>query len=318
LSGSILMDSPKRLLADWKTEYQLSFTTAGLPENLSISIIVNNASHNGTTPYTYSEWFESGASISFDVAPVNVTVKWSKFSFSHWQNSAGSKVESPMVAKGGDTLTALYPQSSGCLIATATYGSELSPEVQSLRRFRDTRILPTFAGSQFMAVFDNFYYSFSPNVAEYVARDAVAKSMLKFLLSPLIKILSFAELSSTPFTFNSELGALVAGLVASALIGAVYVFPTLWIPTVLVSRRKMFRSRKPIFGLAFLFLVSVLMIVVSEFSRWASVMMLATSGFVLTTIFLSSLLLGVAVVKYLFALKHFLSIRCSSKRFSLR
>ena len=317
LSGSILMDSPKRLLADWKTEYQLFFTTAGLPENLSISIIVNNAYHNGTTPYTYSSWFESGESIYFSAEPVNITVKWSKYGFNHWQNSAGSRVESPIVANSGDTLTAVYLQSSGCLIATATYGSELSPEVQSLRRFRDTRILPTFAGGQFMAVFNSFYYSFSPNVAEYVASDAVARSLLKALLYPLIKILSFAELSSRPFTFNSELGALVSGLVASALIGAVYVFPMLLTPLILTSRR-ILRSRKPILSLTFLFLVSILMIIVGEFFKSDSAMMLATSSLVLTTIFLSSMLLGIAVVKYLSALKHFLWIRCSSKRFSLR
>ena len=315
--GSILMDSPKRLLTDWKTEYQLSFATGGLPENISISINVNNANHEGKTPYSYSDWFESNSPISFTVTPVNITVKWSKYSFNHWQNSGGSRAESPMVVKSGDTLTAIYLKSSGCLIATATYGSELSPEVQSLRKFRDTRILPTFAGSQFMVVFDSFYYSFSPNVAEYVSSSETARSVLKVLLYPLIKILSLAELASRPFTFNAELGALVAGLVASALISAVYVFPPLSIALLLMSRRRMLPSRKPILGLTSLFLVSILIVIISESLKSASAMMLATSGLVLTTISLSSLPLGVAVVKNLSAFKHFLSVRWSSKRFSL-
>jgi len=312
-SGSILMDSPKRLFADWETEYQLSFTTGNLPENISISIIVNNAYHNGTTPYSYSNWFESESPISFAVSPVNITVKWSTYSFSHWQNSGGSRVESPLIAKSGDTLTAIYLQSSGCLIATATYGSELSPEVQSLRRFRDTRILPTFAGGQFMAVFDSFYYSFSPNVAEYVSRSAAARSVLKVLLYPLIKILSLAELVSRPFAFNGEVGAFVAGLVASALIGAVYIFPMMLTVLVLICRRRALPSRKPILGLTSLLLVSILIIIVSQLFKLASGMMFATSTLVLTTIFLSSLLLGVAVVENLSAFKHFLSARWSSK-----
>jgi len=315
-SGSILMDSPKRLLTDWKTEYQLSFTTGGLPENLSMSIVVNNASHNGTTPYTYSSWFESESSVSFAIEPVNITVKWSEYSFNHWQNSGGSRVESPMIVKSGDTLTAIYLASSGCLIATATYGSELSLEVQSLRRFRDTRILPTFAGGQFMAVFDSFYYSFSPKVAEYISRSGTARSVLKILLYPLIKILSLAELASRPFAFNSEVGAFVAGLVVSALIGAVYVFPLLLMPLVWMDRRRMLPSRRLILSLMFLFLVSILTIVISEFCKWAFAMMFATSSLVLTTIFLSSLLLGVAVVKNSIAFKRFLSVRWSSKRFS--
>jgi len=315
-SGWILMDSPKKLLADWRTEHQLSFTTGNLPENISISIIVNNAYHNGTTPYTYSNWFESESAISFSVSPVNITVKWSKYSFSHWQNSGGSRVESPLFARSGDTLTAIYLQSSGCLIATATYGSELSPEVQSLRGFRDTRILPTFAGSQFMAVFDRFYYSFSPNVAGYISRSAAARSVLKVLLYPLIKILSLAELASRPFVFNAELGASVAGLVASGLIGAVYVFPMMLIALVLICRRRMLSSRKPILSLTSLFLVSILTLIVSEFFKLASAMMFATSTLVLTTILLSSLLLGVAVVENSSAFKHFLPPRPSSKRFS--
>ncbi|MCZ2845259.1 MAG: hypothetical protein O2U61_01975, partial [Candidatus Bathyarchaeota archaeon] len=37
-----------------------------------------------------------------------------------------------------------------CVIATATYGSELSPEVSFLRIFRDQTVMSTFAGKQFM------------------------------------------------------------------------------------------------------------------------------------------------------------------------
>ena len=47
-------------------------------------------------------------------------------------------------------------EKSGCLIATATFGSELTPQVQFLRNFRDHRVLQTFAGSQFMIVFNCF------------------------------------------------------------------------------------------------------------------------------------------------------------------
>jgi len=315
LSGSVSMDSPKRLTAYWKTEYQLSFTVGGLPENISISILVNNAYYNGTSPFSYSNWFEFGSSITFAVAPVNITVKWSKYSFSHWQDSDGSRVESPMIAKAGDTLTAIYVQSSGCLIATATYGSELSPEVQSLRRFRDTRILPTFAGSQFMAVFDSFYYSFSLNVAEYISKSTGARSMLKVLLYPLIEILSLAELASRPFAFNSELGALVAGLVASALIGAFYGSP-ITLTFAIMNKRRMLPNRKAILCLTLIFLFSILIIIVSEFSKSASAMMFGTSSLVLITILLSNLLLGGLVVKSLSAFKRFMSARRSSGRFS--
>ncbi|HEX7031593.1 MAG TPA: ABC transporter substrate-binding protein, partial [Nitrososphaera sp.] len=58
-------------------------------------------------------------------------------------------------------------QPSGCLIATAAFGSELTPQVQFLRNFRDNYILSTASGAAFMNAFNSVYYSFSPQVADY-------------------------------------------------------------------------------------------------------------------------------------------------------
>ncbi len=43
----------------------------------------------------------------------------------------------------------------GCLIATATYGSEMSHEVQQLRELRDNQLLNTESGKQFMGMFND-------------------------------------------------------------------------------------------------------------------------------------------------------------------
>src|SRR5215203_3264384 len=56
---------------------------------------------------------------------------------------------------------------SECLIATATYGSHLAPQVMYLRDFRDNFILSTTSGMAFIDSFNLIYYSFSPKVAEY-------------------------------------------------------------------------------------------------------------------------------------------------------
>ena len=48
----------------------------------------------------------------------------------------------------------------GCLIATATYGTELAPQVQQLRELRDNKLLQTKSGTMFVESFNNFYYSF--------------------------------------------------------------------------------------------------------------------------------------------------------------
>ena len=45
----------------------------------------------------------------------------------------------------------------GCLIATASYGSELAPQVQQLRELRDNTVLQTESGSSFMSGFNHLY-----------------------------------------------------------------------------------------------------------------------------------------------------------------
>jgi len=78
----------------------------------------------------------------------------------------------------------------GCLIATATYGSELSSQVQQLRELRDNSLLQTEFGSSFMSSFNDFYYSFSPIIADYERENPVFKEMVKIAITPMISSLS--------------------------------------------------------------------------------------------------------------------------------
>lgn len=78
----------------------------------------------------------------------------------------------------------------GCLIATATYGSELAPQVQQLRELRDNKLLQTEAGSAFVESFNGFYYSFSPMIADYERENPLFKESLKLAITPMISSLS--------------------------------------------------------------------------------------------------------------------------------
>ena len=78
----------------------------------------------------------------------------------------------------------------GCLIATATYGSELAPPVQQLRELRDNKLLQTEFGTNFMSIFNDFYYSFSPIIADYERENPVFKEMVKIAITPMISSLS--------------------------------------------------------------------------------------------------------------------------------
>ena len=81
-------------------------------------------------------------------------------------------------------------EGGGCLIATATYGSELSPQVQQLRELRDNKLLQTESGISFMNTFNNFYYSFSPYIADYERENPVFREAVKITITPMISSLS--------------------------------------------------------------------------------------------------------------------------------
>ena len=90
----------------------------------------------------------------------------------------------------GTEVISKRPFGGGCLIATATYGSELSPEVQKLRELRDNKILQTNSGTSFLNGFNYFYYSFSPVVADYERENPLFKEAVKLTITPMISSLS--------------------------------------------------------------------------------------------------------------------------------
>jgi len=78
----------------------------------------------------------------------------------------------------------------GCLIATAAFGSEMAPQVQFLRELRDNTVLQTQSGTNFMTGFNQFYYSFSPAVADLERENPVFKETVKLTLTPLLTSLT--------------------------------------------------------------------------------------------------------------------------------
>ena len=104
--------------------------------------------------------------------------------------SIGPNSSSPIEIKegGGDSGTG-----GGCLIATAAFGSELAPQVQFLREIRDSTVLQTESGSAFMTGFNQFYYSFSPAIADYERENPAFKEAVKITLTPLLTSLTLLQ-----------------------------------------------------------------------------------------------------------------------------
>lgn len=90
-------------------------------------------------------------------------------------------------------------EGGGCLIATATFGSELAPQVQQLRELRDNTILSTESGTAFMSGFNQFYYSFSPVIADMERENPIFKEAVKISITPMLStltILNHAQIDS--------------------------------------------------------------------------------------------------------------------------
>jgi len=114
----------------------------------------------------------------------------------------------------------------GCLIATATYGSELAPQVQLLREIRDNTVLQTQSGTSFMTAFNQFYYSFSPAIADYERENPAFKEAVKITLTPLLTsltLLQHADIDSEYEMFGYGIGIILLN------IGMYFVAPALLI-----------------------------------------------------------------------------------------
>ena len=114
----------------------------------------------------------------------------------------------------------------GCLIATASYGSELAPQVQLLREIRDNTVLQTQSGASFMNTFNYFYYSFSPTIADYERESPAFKEAVKLALTPLLASLTLLQHTD----IDSEHEMLVYGIGLILLnIGVYFIAPAVLI-----------------------------------------------------------------------------------------
>ncbi len=172
-----------------------------------------------------------------------------------------------------------------CIIATVTYGSELSEEVKFLRSFRDGIILNTYCGKQFYRAFNSFYYSFSPQVAQFIATHPEIKPLVKFSLYPLLSSLHVASYSGCLPRINSEVKSIFSGLTASYLIGCFYLTPALLIINKFTRKLKKI-NRKLILALFFSLVCIIALLSLGTALRIDLLTMLSSSSLVMVNMLL--------------------------------
>ena len=141
-----------------------------------------------------------------------------------------------------------------------------------------------------MIVFNSWYYSFSPSVANYLTDHWVERTVMKGVLYPLIGMMSLSSATFSAVSLYPEMAVLLAGLVASSLIGAFYV----GLPLALIRariRRMSGRRVEPLLAqlVGITFLAGMILLVIGEVAASQLMLMIASSTIVLSTLSLSAI-----------------------------
>ncbi len=215
-------DSPMRLS---------DYTFVIIQKNEEIHRISGNAEVGGDfEKFTFSKDQTGPTVIKFE--NIRNTGQETEFALVVVEEAVGKEVVEEETVVEEVVATQESEEGGGCLIATATYGSELAPQVQQLRELRDNQLLQTESGSAFMGTFNDIYYTFSPTIADMERENPVFKEIVKAGLTPMLSTLSIME------NANSESEVLGLGLSVIALNLGMYIgLPAFGIVKVIQSRK---------------------------------------------------------------------------------
>jgi nitrous oxidase accessory protein NosD len=88
------------------------------------------------------------------------------------------------------SITANFKGFWECFIATAVYGTPTAKEIDILREFRDTVLLPNSLGVRFVSL----YYKISPPIAMLISQHEVLRTVVRVgFVDPIVKILTWSH-----------------------------------------------------------------------------------------------------------------------------
>lgn len=146
----------------------------------------------------YSTFTQDAMDVKYSIAPRSIR----SFGIANKSNSNESllyvlqKVQASTGQVDGNSVSAVESSGGGgggCFIATAAYGSLYHPIVKDLVLFRDQILLNSRYGSKFVEL----YYTYSPQVADFIAESQILRWLTSIALLPLwmFSVLSVYSLS---------------------------------------------------------------------------------------------------------------------------
>jgi hypothetical protein len=138
------------------------------------------------------------------------------------------------------TSTSSSKTNYSCIIATASYGSELAPEVVYMRHVRDGMLGSNKAGRMLVDAWNTFYYSWSPPIAECLANFETLRTVFRVALMPLSAIVhSSAFIYTEVASIDSSIASIVAFIFAAIMSTMTYaVIPPVLLRHILKKRPK--------------------------------------------------------------------------------
>ncbi len=134
-------------------------------ENIGVSVDNVYSVDNSTFNYTATDG---------NISKLNVFILKEKLS---------DGISDSSYSQGSETK----PPKEGCFIATAAFGSYFEKHVKVLRDFRDRYLKTNPIGLAFV----DFYYTYSPAIADMIADNEIAKVVIRSILTPIVYLIEY-------------------------------------------------------------------------------------------------------------------------------
>jgi len=95
----------------------------------------------------------------------------------------------------------------------------------------------TFLGHHFLSAFNAWYYSWAPSIARLELKNNELRSAVRTAILPLLGTLYVSSVLFDWLHFNPELAVLISGIMASSMLGAIYLTPIALTVTYWTRRR---------------------------------------------------------------------------------
>ncbi len=101
---TLTANGPVNVVAQWVTQYEITFQVAGLPTSTTVTLNVNNQTYTITPTQPYTAWNNQGQVLKPTVTKTVLSV----FQFTNWQNQAGTNIPLPITVTSPAEYTATY------------------------------------------------------------------------------------------------------------------------------------------------------------------------------------------------------------------